>query len=201
MQEWESREWTSHSHSNRTGRDPVRADHGREKDGDLIKISDDNAMAQMENEGGGTRQVIAQGRETTLGPDRSDRSPLIAVFRSKEEADRALRALRQSGVANERIAVASGNTSVQSPANDAGIYRATGKAPDGGEFRDAPLQDSFRARVADKVRSSPNLAGYKPLAEALEYQHPSLAVMVSVAVGPGDREKLRDLLLHAGAAS
>jgi len=166
--------------------------------------SDFEAMRDMENEGGTSALVSANEQDvlgSEVGRDPSPRSPLIAVFADQTSADAALAQLRGMGISNENIGVASSDSVIHSPANDAGTYRATGEGRDGFEFKDDPLPDSFRAAVPLVIHASPNSAGYEENFEASQYQHPLHQVMVSVEVSPGQREAVYEVLIRSGAAS
>ena len=161
-------------------------------------------MQEMENEGGGTRRPEAPHAEEqpiNEALEFRDRSPLIAVFSSLEGANRALKALRGMGIANENIGVAAGSATMLSPANDAGTYRATGVSGTGTEFTDAPMPDSFRSAEPRTIHGSPNSATYDEGFEARQYHEPSREVMVSVEVTPESRQRVRHLLIDLGAAS
>lgn len=166
--------------------------------------SDREAMRDMENEGGTSALVSADVEDLPSpkgGREPSDRSPLIAVFANETSADTALAQLRGMGISNENIAVASSDSVIHSPANDAGTYRATGEGRNGFEFKDDPLPDSFRAAAPLVIQTSPNSVGYDEDFEASQYRHPLHQVMVSVEVSPGQREAVYELLVRAGAAS
>jgi hypothetical protein len=90
---------------------------------------------------------------------------------------------------------------ILSPANDPNTYRATGEAPDGYEFEDPVLPDSFRAQSRRQTPGTPNSSGYDGSFEADQYHRPLHHVMVSVQVESDQRQPIRELLIRAGAAN
>ena len=129
-----------------------------------------------------------------------DTSPIIAIFRNRESADGALFELRSSGIANEDIGVAYSDSAILSVANRPGTDRATGQINTNSNFKDA-LLDSFRPPSQPDLPAMPNTANYDPYLEAKQYQHPFHQVMVSVQSQPGQRKKIREILLRFGAAA
>jgi hypothetical protein len=167
-------------------------------------LADQEAMSRMQDEGGSSQLhevARASGTEERSSSHDVDSSPLIALFRDGDSAEVALKALRASGILNENIAVASSDEVILSPANDPSTYRATGEAPDGYEFEDPALPDSFRALSRRETPATPNSAGYNADLEADQYHHPPHHVMVSVHVESDQRQPVRDLLIRAGAAN
>jgi hypothetical protein len=168
-------------------------------------LADQESMSRMQDEGGGSETSVAN--DATIVPAEKqpqrlhdDSSPVIALFRDPASAEAALRQLRSMGIVNENIGVAFSDSVISSPANNAATYRATGKAKDGSEFEDTALPDSFRAPFHIPVPATPNSAGYDADFEANQYRHPLHHVMVSVHVEGNQRQPVRDLLIHCGAA-
>jgi hypothetical protein len=168
-------------------------------------LADQEAMSRMQDEGGGSETSVAN--DATIVPAEKqpqrlhgDSSAVIALFRDPASAEAALRQLRSMGIVNENIGVAFSDSVISSPANNAATYRATGKAKDGSEFEDPALPDSFRAPFHIPVPATPNSAGYDADFEANQYRHPLHHVMVSVHVEGNQRQPVRDLLIHCGAA-
>jgi hypothetical protein len=169
-------------------------------------LADQEAMSRMQDEGGTSETVevlptIKKPVPKTTVPAQQDSSPIIALFRDPGSADAALKELRAFGIENESIGVAYSNEVILSPANDPNTYRATGKAPDGHEFEDPILPDSFRAPSHRRTPATPNSSGYDGSFEADQYHNPQHHVMVSVQVESDQRQPVRDLLISAGAAS
>jgi hypothetical protein len=165
-------------------------------------LADQEAMSRMQDEGGGSqpRDVTSPSIALAAPAFRVDSSPLIAMFREPASAKAALQKLRSLGIANENIGVACSDSVILSPANNAATYRATGEVRDGSEFEEPALPDSFRASLRTKVPATPNSAGYDADFEANQYRHPLHHVMVSVHVEEDQRQPVRDLLIHFGAA-
>lgn len=167
-------------------------------------LADQEAMSRMQDEGGGSETLEALPLRKKLEPKTTsaqDASPIIALFRDPASAEAALQQLRAFGIENASIGVACSDAVVLSPANDPNTYRATGKAPDGYEFDDRVLPDSFRAVLRRETPATPNSARYDGSFEADQYHQPLHHVMVSVQVDSGQRQPVRDLLIRAGAAN
>jgi hypothetical protein len=169
-------------------------------------LADQEAMSRMQDEGGSSETLEALPPRKKLAPETTapaaqDSSPIIALFRDPATAEAALKQLRAFGIENASIGVACSDAVVLSPANDPNTYRATGKAPDGYEFDDRVLPDSFRAASHGETPATPNSAGYDGSFEADQYHQPLHHVMVSVQVESGQRQPVRDLLIRAGAAN
>lgn len=155
--------------------------------------ADQESTSRMDNEGGASRPAKKE--------ERFDSSPIIAMFRDRKSAYNALGHLTDLGIRNENIGLAFCDASVQSPANDASTYRATGLSRDGSEADDSPLQDSFRKRNRAPRAGSPNTSRYDGNFEAKQYQSPPKGVMVSIQPEAGERQKIRDLMILCGAAA
>lgn len=169
-------------------------------------LADQEAMSRMQDEGGGSETVeapktVVENEEKAMARADHDSSPLIALFRDPASAEAALKQLRAFGIENASIGVACSDAVILSPANDPNTYRATGEAPDGYEFEDPVLPDSFRAQSRRETPVTPNSSGYNGNFEADQYHQPLHHVMVSVHVEKDQRQPVRDLLIRAGAAN
>ena len=169
-------------------------------------LADQEAMSRMQDEGGSSETLeisphVKKLAPNTTVPAKQDSSPLIALFRDPASAEAALKQLRAFGIENASIGVACSDAVILSPANDPNTYRATGEAPDGYEFEDPVLPDSFRAQSRRETPVTPNSSGYDGNFEADQYHQPLHHVMVSVHVEKDQRQPVRDLLIRAGAAN
>lgn len=125
-----------------------------------------------------------------------DSAPVTAYFRDREAAELCLKELRQS-VPNEQIGVAYADATVISPANYAGVLRATDQQNSTSEIEDDRHEDVRTEALPGQP--TPNSGKFDSEWEAREYQHPDHGVMVSVNVEPARRERIRDIMQHYGA--
>ncbi|HWK31324.1 MAG TPA: hypothetical protein VNR20_04475 [Terriglobales bacterium] len=130
-------------------------------------------------------------------PIEHDSAPVTAYFRDREAAELCLRELRQSGILNEQIGVAYADATVISPANYAGVLRATDQRNSTSEIEDDRHEDVGTESLPGQP--TPNTAKFDSEWEAREYLHPDHGVMVSVSVEPIRRDEIRQVLQHYGA--
>lgn len=130
-------------------------------------------------------------------PIEHDSAPVTAYFRDRESANLCLRELRGSGVLNENIAVAYADATVVSPANYAGVLRATDQQNSTSEIEDDRHEDVRTESLPGQP--TPNTAKFDSEWEAREYLHPDQGVMVSVSAEPARRDEIRNILQHYGA--
>jgi hypothetical protein len=130
-------------------------------------------------------------------PIEHDSAPVTAYFRDRESADLCLRELRGSGVSNENIAVAYADATVISPANYAGVLRATDQQNSTSEIEGDRHEDVATESLPGQP--TPNTAKFDSEWEAREYLHPDHGVMVSVSAEPARRDEIRSILHHYGA--